>query len=157
VAPVLIKETDPALEASRSDQVSDTGAATSLVSPNQLASSLQMNVPKVYSRDQERSKFLTTPYQKNFSVQPTAQTKATAQQQHRLVSAGAEESQSKSFFERCVNLEYLSKSDSKDFSDFIFSLKDQYNTARYIRQSKSHPVEASKTVRLKRDFKSSLC
>lgn len=157
---MLVKETDPALEASRSDQVSDTGAATSLVSPNQLASSLQMNAPKVYSRDQERSKFLTTPYQKNFSVQPTAptaQTKATAQQQHRLVSAGAEESQSKSFFERCVNLEYLSKSDSKDFSDFIFSLKDQYNTARYIRQSKSHPVEASKAVRLKRDFKSSLC
>ena len=127
---------------------------------NHLTSSLQMTAPKVFSREQERSKLLSASYQKNYGVQPptsTAPTKTAVPQQHKLTASCADELQPKSFFERCVNLEYLSKSDSKDFSEFINSLKDQYNTARYIRQSKSHPVEASKTVRLKRDFKSSLC
>jgi hypothetical protein len=118
-----------------------------------------MSSPKGFGRDQERSKFLTTTYQKNFTAQPpalTVATKSPVPQQLKQSTTMAEDPQPKTFFERCVNLEYLSKSDSKDFSDFIYSLKDQYNTARYIRQSKSHPVEASKAVRLKRDFKSTL-
>jgi hypothetical protein len=154
---VLIKEADSYLEASRSDQVSDTGATTSPLSPTYQASSAQTSGLKGYPREQERNKPITTSYQKNATLQLPAQSpsiKSPLPQQLKPLQTGTEESQPKTFFERCVNLEFLSKSESKDFSDFIYSLKDQYNTARYIRQSKSHPVEASKAMRLKRDFKS---
>jgi hypothetical protein len=118
-----------------------------------------MQAPKVFGREQERSRVFSTAYQKTMTgltQTPPAPTKQVPPPQLKTAIGGAEESPPKSFFERCVNLEYLSKTDSKEFADFIYSLKDQYSTARYIRQSKSHPVEPSKAVRLKRDFKSSL-
>lgn len=59
----------------------------------------------------------------------------------------------KSFYERIINGEFKFKSEVKEFSDFVYSCKDQLTLAKRIAPLTSK-YYLEKTVRLKRDFKS---
>ncbi len=72
------------------------------------------------------------------------------------VSTGTGEapSKKKSFYEKVFNYEFREKPDSKEFGEFLSSLKDQLVLAKRINQNTAKFIDNKKNIRLKRDFKS---
>lgn len=60
----------------------------------------------------------------------------------------------KSFYEKIFNNEYKDRPDSKEFADFLTGLREQMAIAKKIMPHTSKYADL-KSVRLKRDFKSS--
>lgn len=60
----------------------------------------------------------------------------------------------KSFYEKIVSGEFRDRPDSKEFSDFLYGVKEQLVIAKRIYQNANKYIDPKKSVRLKRDFKS---
>ena len=128
---------------------------------------LSSNPPKVLSREPDRPKYSQNTFQHVALSQPSfSSSKPPPSLQNPIpptlaseivqTRSGEPEPKPVSFYEKCFNMEYLNKSHSREFGDFLASLKDQMHVARYLCQNRHKPIDPSKTVRLKRDFKSSL-